>query len=64
MGHQVLFQSSTVVVQLTVNQLVVGSIPTSGANIMGDWYSWEHTSLARLSQEFESPILHQHESEL
>jgi hypothetical protein len=26
---------------------------------MGDWYSWEHTSLARLSQEFESPILHQ-----
>ena len=27
--------------------------------ILGDWYSWEHTSLARLSQEFESPILHQ-----
>ena len=29
----VLFQSSTAVVQLTVNQLVVGSIPASGANI-------------------------------
>ncbi len=28
-----LFQSSTAVVQLTVNQLVVGSIPASGANL-------------------------------
>ena len=28
----VLFQSSTAVVQLTVNQLVVGSIPACGAN--------------------------------
>ena len=28
---KVLFQSSTAVVQLTVNQLVVGSIPASGA---------------------------------
>jgi len=27
-----LFRSSTAVVQLTVNQLVVGSIPASGAN--------------------------------
>ena len=45
--------------RLTVNQDVRGSSPRWGANIMGDWYSWEHTSLARLSQEFESPILHQ-----
>ena len=30
----VLFQSSTAVVQLTVNQLVVGSIPASGAMVM------------------------------
>ena len=29
----VLFQDSTAVVQLTVNQLVVGSIPTLGASI-------------------------------
>ena len=29
----VLFQSSTAVVQLTVNQLVVGSIPACGASI-------------------------------
>jgi hypothetical protein len=33
---QVLFQCSTAVVQLTVNQLVVGSIPTTGANFHGD----------------------------
>jgi hypothetical protein len=32
---KVLFQSSTAVVQLTVNQLVVGSIPASGASIGG-----------------------------
>ena len=31
-----LFQSSTAVVQLTVNQLVVGSIPASGAIFKGD----------------------------
>ena len=30
-----LFQSSTAVVQLTVNQLVVGSIPASGASFVG-----------------------------
>jgi hypothetical protein len=30
----VLFQSSTAVVQLAVNQLVVGSIPASGAMVM------------------------------
>ena len=29
-----LFQSSTAVVQLTVNQLVVGSIPASGAKLL------------------------------
>ena len=29
----ILFQSSTAVVQLTVNQLVVGSIPASGAKL-------------------------------
>ena len=29
----ILFHSSTAVVQLTVNQLVVGSIPACGANI-------------------------------
>ena len=33
---KVLFQSSTAVVQLTVNQLVVGSIPASGARKLGD----------------------------
>jgi hypothetical protein len=32
--HQILFQSSTAVVQLTVNQLVAGSIPASGAKTM------------------------------
>ena len=32
MGHQVLFQCSTAAVQLTVNQLVVGSIPATGAS--------------------------------
>ncbi len=30
-----LFQCSTAVVQLTVNQLVVGSIPATGANLCG-----------------------------
>ena len=35
-----LFQSSTAVVQLTVNQLVVGSIPASGAIFKGDVAQW------------------------
>ena len=34
---QVLFQCSTAVVQLTVNQLVVGSIPATGANFCCLW---------------------------
>ena len=34
-SDQVLFQSSTAVVQLTVNQLVVGSIPATGAIFFG-----------------------------
>ena len=35
--RQVLFQCSTAVVQLAVNQLVVGSIPACGANSIPPW---------------------------
>lgn len=28
------------------------------SHIKGDWYSWEHTTLARLSQGIVAPILH------
>ncbi len=36
----ILFHSSTAVVQLTVNQLVVGSIPACGAIFKGDVAQW------------------------
>ena len=41
----ILFQSSTAVVQLAVNQLVVGSIPASGASFVNAVYSNRVTSL-------------------
>ena len=28
------------------------------SHIKGDWYNWEHTTLARLSQGIVAPILH------
>jgi hypothetical protein len=43
LGPPSLFQSSTAAVQLTVNQLVGGSIPPSGAKFM-------HRSSIRLGQ--------------
>ena len=36
----ILFHSSTAVVQLAVNQLVVGSIPACGAIFKGDVAQW------------------------
>ncbi len=60
MGAPSLFRSSTAVVQLTVNQLVVGSIPASGASFM-----WGCSSPGRASDlhsegsGFESCHLHQ-----
>ena len=38
-----LFQSSTAVVQLTVNQLVVGSIPTFGASVIALLVYWYYS---------------------
>ena len=44
---------------MTVNHLVPGSTPGSGASVMGNWYSWEHSSFASFSRGFDPPILHQ-----